>query len=347
MKKIALIASCLGLAAVSLFLLLFRDDAEISVSTDITRYAVQPEGNEESFNFLLDVLREERPYQDLPSEFIRKENEDDRYQDLLLSNSEIIIHNYLIAKEALRELSQLDSFEGIGDSSSSYESEIVKFHSVRNLLQAVCFHTELAYVEDSKEKNLDELLQLHEIASKWLPHTRTLAHSMMGVVALNRIRDTLLFIEPYLSPNEKQQVMRAYSGATDYTRSIENALYSEYCMAADALEGIVAEGKGGLGYLLFKRNRTLNIYGSYLEEQVASSRDQDWDSMSRRADSLENDFDSVHLTNWGGWNFLAMAVPAMNKVFEQAYEAEAKDLELVEKLQQNGGINSESLRSSP
>lgn len=346
MKKIALIASCLGLAAVSLFLLLCRDDAKILISTDITRYAVQPEGNEESFNILLEALREERPYQELPSELSRKEKEDDGYQDLLRSNSEIIIHNYSIAEEVLRQLSQLDRFDGIGDSSSSYESEIVKFRSIRNLLQATCFYAELSYIDESKENDLNHLLMLHSIMSKWLPHTRTIVHSMIGVVALNNIRDTLFFIEPYLDPDEVQQVLRAYSGGPDYTRSIESALYSEYCMAADALEGIVSEGKGGLGYLLFKRNRTINIYGSYLEEQIAFSRDQDWGSMSKRSKSLEDDFESIHLTNWGGWTFLAMAVPAMNKVSEQAYEAKAKDLELIEKLHQDGAINDEAAASS-
>lgn len=116
-------------------------------------------------------------------------------------------------------------------------------------------------------------------------------------------------------------------------------------MTADALDGVVAEGKGGLSYLLFQRNRTLNIYGEYLEEQIASSRDLDWDSMSKRSEKLEDDFESIHLTNWGGWTFLAMAVPAMNKIFEKAYEAETEDLRLIEKLQQGGAINSEATAS--
>ena len=329
MKKIALIASCLGIASVSVFLLLCRDDAQVLVPTDIRLYAVQPEGNEESFDILIGVLREERLYQDLSTELLRKDNIEDGYRDLLLNNSDLIIQNYSVAKEVLRELRALDSFEAIGDTSSSYDSEIVKFRSIRDLLQAVCFYTELSYIEDSKEKDLDELLQFHSIASNWLPYARTLAHSMISIVMLDRIRDTLLFVEPYLGPEEVQQVLTAYSDIPDYSRSIENALYSEYCMTASALDGILAEGKGGLGFLLFKRNRTLNIYGSFLEEQISSARVQDWDAMSKRSASLENDFKRIHLTNWGGWAFLSMTIPAINCVMQQAHESHLKDVELV------------------
>ena len=333
MKKIALIASCLGIFSVSVFLLFCRDDTQVLIPTDISLYAVQPEGNEESFDILISVLREERGYQNIPTELLRKDKTEDGYKDLLLGNSDIIIHDHSVAKEVLRELSALDSFEAIGDTSSSYESEIVKFQSIRGLLHAICFYTDLSYAKGSKERDLDELLQLRAIMSKWLPHTRTLVHSMIGVVALNQIRDTLVFIEPHLNADEVQQILTAYSDIPNYPRSIENALYSEYCMTADALDGVVAEGKGGLGYLLFKQNRTLNIYGFYLREQIASSKDQDWDSMAKRSDSLEEDFERVHLTNWGGWTFLAMAVPAMNNVFKQAYEAETEELELIQKLQ--------------
>lgn len=341
MKKKALIASFIAVVAVSVFLLLCRDDKQVSVPTEIELYAIQPEGSEESASILLAVFREESSYQDLPTELLRYDKKEDAYKGLLLSNSDLIIHNYSVAKKVLRELSPLDNFEGIGDTSKSYESEIVKFRSIRGLLQAICFYTELSYIEDSKEKNLNELLQVHAIASKWLPHTRTLAHSMIGVVVLNRIRDTLLYIEPHLEPNDVQQVLGAYSDIPDYPRFIENALYSEYCMTADALDGIVAEGEGGLSYLLFKRNRTLNVYGSYLEAQIASSRNQDWDSMSKRSSSLEDDFESMHLTNWGGWTFLSMAVPGMNQVFKQAYEATSKDLELSRNYNKTGDDNSE------
>jgi len=55
--------------------------------------------------------------------------------------------------------------------------------------------------------------------------------------------------------------------------------------------------------------------------------------MAKATTSLMLDFESIHLTNHGGWTLLSMAIPAMRKVFEEAYEADAKDQELVRTLQ--------------
>lgn len=336
MKKTVWIITCLGLATVFLFHFVIKDDPEVLVSTDITRYAVQPEDAEDSFNLLLDVFRKERPYEEFPLDLRRENNESDAYQDLLISNSEIILHNYSVAKEVLKELRPLDSFESIGDTTSSFGSETIKFLSVRDLVRATCFYTELSYIDKSMEPNLNELLALHAVMSKWLPNTRTIVHSMIAVVTLKHISETVLFMEPHLNPDEIQQVLDAYSKAPDYPQSIENAIYYEYCVAADYLRNLPPRGESGISHLLFKPNQTLNIYGTYLEEQIALSRDNDWSAMSKNSGELDEDFDRIHLINRGGWLFLSMAVPSMGKILEKAYEAQAEDLELIEQLQQAG-----------
>ena len=332
MKKLMLFFVFTAISASSMFLLLCLDDSDVLVPTNIEAYAAQPEGSEESFGILLKALKQEIPYQETPLDLSRKKKDEEGYQDLLIENRDLIILNYAQAQAPLNELKPLNGFEEIGDTSISYDSETVNFRSIRDMLNAVCLYTELSYIEDSSEKSLDDLLQIHSIGAKWLQNTRTLVHCMIGIVALNQIRDTLSMIAPHLNPDEVQQVLKAYSNAPDFPRAIETALYSEYCMAAYTLDGILSEGKAGLSYLLFKRNKTLNIYGTYLEEQIASSRRQDWKSMSERSDALEEAFDRFHPTNWGGWTFLAMAVPGMKNVIKKAYEAESKDLELIKKL---------------
>ena len=238
-----------------------------------------------------------------------------------------------MAGNVLNDLDPLNDFDEIGDNSRNYGSDIVDFRSIRYMLEAICFNTELSYIENSSEKNLDELLQIRTIALKWIPNTRTLTHCMIGIVMLDGIRDTISVVASHLQPDEMQRIVTAYSQPMDLPGAVENALYSEYCMAAIALDEIISEGKGGLAHLLFRRNFTLNIYSRYIEEQIAFSRLQDWESMLKLSGELEKDFERFHPMNWGGWTFLAMAVPAMGGVFQRAYESESKDLELIEKLQ--------------
>ena len=336
MKKIALIVGLLAFTAIAIFLLLSQDDAHLSVSTDIETYAVQPVGSEESFNLLLETLKTEAPYETFPSELIRIKKTENGYEDELLKHSELIRVNYVVASQVLQKLKALDRFEAIGDTTTTVDSEIVRFQSIRSLINTVCFYTELSYINENESRSIDEIVQLHSIISKWTSNTRPLVHTMICIVALNQIRSSVELIFPHLDASEIDRLMAVYSNTPDYTKSLENALYSEYCMTAASLDEIIGESKGGLEYLLFKRNKTLNIYAEYLGKQLELAKNENWNALSVNSEGFEKRLERFHPTNWGGWTMLAMSVPGMNKTLEEASKAESKDFELLNKLQQDG-----------
>lgn len=312
--------------------LMFSDEKELEVPADINLYAPTTESGIEAFENLMEIFSRQFPYKGAPSQLFNGRLEREEVERLLIENKLLIIENYGMLNTVLSDLKALNAYDNITDNSEGFDSELMLFSPIRSISQVVSLYTRLQFFAGANERSLEDLLLLREVLSKWIPNSRCLVHYMIASVILNQINETIEEIFPFLSSEELIHLESVFATPVDYPKYLETALYAEYCMAAAALDGMIAEAKGGLGFLLFKRNHTLNIYGDYIKNAVALAKSEEHIPLRELYDDLDT---KLSVTNLGGTTFLRMAVPAISGVFKSSYEYRENENRLLLRLRES------------
>ncbi|MGB0257448.1 MAG: hypothetical protein ACPGES_02235 [Coraliomargarita sp.] len=314
------------------------DEPEVHFSTDVENYVPLPEGGAANYNALLELSRVElddsafRELARLTRDLGKLELAERKA--LVLEHRDLILANYTAIERVLPRIHELSEAAVIGDASVRVDCEIVRFQVLRQVSLTLCLYTELSHWDSELDDNSEDLLALLRLNRNWAPHTRVLVHTMISVVIIGQVVDTYQRVLPEMHSEDRQQLEEELSDAIDYVALVSNALWAEYCIAANGLVEISQQGGARLPFL-FHRNRTLNIYGRHVDAVAGYAAVRDWIGLDAHNERFFfHELDSLHIQNHIGWTFLAMSVPASSKVMQNAEAKNAKEAELLQQLRE-------------
>lgn len=319
MKKLLFLLLLTIIGAAGFVLVMSRDDATVLVSTDLDTYAPLPDKGQESFQRLLGLSRASFEYTPLTES--ASTGNSTAYIRLLVHNRDAILANRNAAKILFPDLHQLAQYESIGDPTRNLDADTVSFGGLKNLAETICSYCELACFGKRQDKGLQELLDLETVLSRWNPHTRTLPHTMIVCALSQRISATVIRVRQALTKRERQTLDARFEQVVDYGTSVARSMYAEYCVMAAELDEMLAEGSGLTNAFLFKRNQTLNIYGSFITTQALAAVQGDLAAMAANGEALRKEAGRVHASNWSGWIYLRLALPDMSNMVRMAAQA--------------------------
>jgi len=310
------------------------DERELRYETDIEAYFPSTEAGIRRFERLLEISTVEVERERLPDlqETGSSGNEEVEWEErreALIEHASTIEANFENLRPLLPTLEELGDGEPIGDSMTSFDSELVGFATLRNMCRGVVEHAEWSVADPSVEPQLEHLFQLHQMARSWVNQTRSLVHVMLAVVVLQNTTDSFERLLPRLGDSQLERVGSMLEPSMDYAPIVARRFYGEYCMAYSALEQADDDWQRSVPFL-YHRNRTFNWYGDLVARLIELTEEGELATTKVFLEGKYAELEAFQLRNYIGVMFLRMAIPAVTKVLENAAELTEKEWRLRE-----------------
>ncbi len=319
-----IVATSVFLVLLGAFLFWLRkDDDEIRHSIDIDSYSPVTTQGVKNYQRLLELTQQDvkRP-QNLSSKALRQAQHEggEAYRVWLLANRLAIEENYRAVQTQVEILASLAEVGPIEDNTSSLKDDIIQFSYLRNLCYSLEKQLELASVDDSAQLPFEQALAVYKVLCELQTNSRVIVHQMICTVLMRRLQSGFEAVLPVLSYAQKQALLKVLEQPIDFVGAVDKSVFSEYAIAANDYEDFDLERRGGLIPFVFLRNRTLNFYGDHVAKISDLAHQQAWDEIRFTNNQIEEELLGFQVKNFGGKLYLAMAIPAMGGIYQQAYE---------------------------
>lgn len=322
-----------SIVSVSLAFYVLPDDKELLIEPDINLHKPITDECIENYNKLAAILESGTEFTWLVRPEIDATAQE--YNDFLQSESQTIISNYSLAEAFKSDLIDIAGDGCIASPITHFNDPITSVGAFRNLCYAYFDYWELCGLREDLQHDSSDILIPYAIALNWMENNRTLIETLTCIAVMKKCYHSIERGHANTSKKDLEPIELFLKAQANAAENTADALIAEYCTMSSAFELLESQIHPILVRLTYKRNKTYNIYASNLQKQLELAKEHDWEGLEELATSIDEELNSFHLRNWGGWQFLRMAMPKTNKFLKIASDLDEQREELLSEVQGN------------